>query len=168
MARDWPPRPQCQAAKSTRVAKAFPGILAGYIFGGNTTKTSIDMTAPVARSSSSQSIDMTAPVGQSRAIDGRWRIRFFMPTKYTLDTLPVPNDKAVEIVTVPQESIAVLRYSGSTGANAVHEAERRLMQIVATDPKLHPSGEPFTWFYDPPWTLPPLRRNEAAVVIQPG
>ena len=55
--------------------------LAGYIFGGNTTKTSIDMTAPVAQSkaSPSQSIDMTAPVGQARTVDGKWRIRFFMP-----------------------------------------------------------------------------------------
>jgi len=24
-------------------------------------------------------------------------------------------------------------------------------------------GEPFNWFYDPPWTLPFRRRNEVAV-----
>ena len=141
--------------------------LAGYIFGGNTSKAGIDMTAPVAQAPASQSIDMTAPVGQSRAIDGRWRIRFFMPAKYTLETLPTPNDKAVEIVTVPQETIAVLQYSGGIGADAVHEAEQRLMRTVAAA-GLRAAGEPFTWFYDPPWTLPPLRRNEAAVVIQPG
>ncbi len=142
-------------------------VLAGYIFGANTTATAIAMTAPVSQAKSSQAIEMTAPVGQSRTLEGKWRIRFFMPAKYTLDTLPVPNDKAVEIVTVPPESIAVLQYSGSIGANAVHDAERRLMRGVA-DADLHPVGEPFTWFYDPPWTLPPLRRNEAAVVIQPG
>jgi DNA gyrase inhibitor GyrI len=90
-----------------------------------------------------------------------------MPTKYTLETLPQPKDKAVNIVTIPPETIAVLRYSGSIGANAVHEAEASLMKIVS-DAGLHPTGEPFTWFYDPPWTLPPLRRNEAAVLIQPG
>ena len=39
---------------------------------------------------------------------------------------------------------------------------------TVSDAELHPAGEPFTWFYDPPWTLPPLRRNEAAVLIQPG
>ena len=142
-------------------------VLAGYIFGANTTATAIAMTAPVSQAKSSQAIEMTAPVGQSRTLEGKWRIRFFMPAKYTLDTLPVPNDKAVEIVTVPPESIAVLQYSGSIGANAVHDAERRLMRGVA-DADLHPVGEPFTWFYDPPWTLPLLRRNEAAVVIQPG
>lgn len=144
-------------------------ILAGYIFGGNTAHASIAMTAPVAqaKAATGQTIDMTAPVGQSRTIDGRWRIRFFMPAPYTRETLPQPNDKAVEIVTVPPESLVVLRYSGSIGAAAVHDAERRLMQIAAAA-QLNTSGEPFTWFYDPPWTLPPLRRNEAAVLIQPG
>ena len=144
-------------------------ILARYIFGGNTTRTSIDMTAPVAQSKagSGQSIDMTAPVGQTRTIDGKWRIRFFMPAQYTLETLPRPNDKAVDIVTAEPETIAVLRYSGGIGTTAVHGAERRLMQVVE-GAGLHTSGEPFTWFYDPPWTLPPLRRNEAAVQVQPG
>ena len=142
-------------------------ILAAYIFGANTTTTAIAMTAPVSQARSGQTIDMTAPVSQSRTVEGKWRIQFFMPAKYTFDTLPTPNDKAVEIVTVPPESIAVLQYSGSIGERAVHEAERRLMQGVA-DAELHPAGEPFTWFYDPPWTFPPLRRNEAAVAIQPG
>ena len=150
-------------AESTARSKGFQR-LAGYIFGGNTTKTSIAMTAPVAQS---KSIDMTAPVAQSRTSDGQWRIRFFMPANYTRETLPRPNDQAVEIVTVPPETIAVLRYSGSIGAQAVHESETRLMRAVAAA-GLHSVGEPFTWFYDPPWTLPPLRRNEAAVLLQPG
>jgi hypothetical protein len=28
-----------------------------------------------------------------------------------------------------------------------------------------PTGEVIDWFYDPPWTIPPLRRNEAAVPV---
>ena len=144
-------------------------ILAGYIFGGNTSKTSIDMTAPVAqaKAGSSESIDMTSPVAQSRAPDGDWRIRFFMPAKFTIDTLPRPNNAAVEIVTVPAETIAVLRFSGSISSDAVRAEENRLMTVV-TGNGLHASGAPFSWFYDPPWTLPPLRRNEAAVRIEPG
>lgn len=144
-------------------------ILAGYIFGGNVSKTSIDMTAPVAQSKTErgQPIDMTAPVAQSRAADGQWRIRFFMPAQYTLETLPRPTNPAVAIVTVPAETIAVLRYSGSVSADAVHAEEQRLMAAIA-DSGLVPTGTPFSWFYDPPWTLPPLRRNEAAVLVQPG
>ena len=144
-------------------------ILAGYIFGGNGSRTSIDMTAPVAQATAAkgQSIDMTAPVAQARAGEGQWRIRFFMPTKYTLDTLPRPNNAAVEIVTVPPETIAVLRYTGSISADSVASEEQRLLKTVAAK-GLTTSGLPFSWFYDPPWTLPPLRRNEAAVVLQAG
>lgn len=138
--------------------------LAGYIFGGNTSKTSIDMTAPVAQS---RSIDMTAPVAQSRTANGEWRIRFFMPAKFTRETLPTPNNKAVDIVTVPSETIAVLRYSGSIAPDVVHQQEQRLLKAV-NRAGLTSSGAPFSWFYDPPWTLPPLRRNEAAVLITPG
>lgn len=149
--------------ETTARSKGFQR-LAGYIFGGNTTKASIDMTAPVAQS---KSIDMTAPVAQSRTSEDQWRIRFFMPAKYTSDTLPRPTDQAVEIVIVPSETIAVLRYSGSTGPDAVHASEARLLRTVAAA-GLQASGSPFTWFYDPPWTLPPLRRNEAAVLLQPN
>ena len=141
-------------------------VLAGYIFGGNSTNTSIDMTAPVAQASSNgQSIDMTAPVSQSRTGDDQWRIRFFMPDTFTLETLPRPNDAAVKLVTVPAETVAVLRYSGSISEAAVHAKESRLMQIV-TGAGLQTSGAAFSWFYDPPWTLPPLRRNEAAVLVK--
>jgi len=27
------------------------------------------------------------------------------------------------------------------------------------------AGEPLTWFYDPPWTLPFRRRNEVVVPV---
>jgi hypothetical protein len=33
------------------------------------------------------------------------------------------------------------------------------------DTKWRPSGEPYTLFYDAPFTLPFLRRNEAAVAV---
>ena len=165
--RHYGPRLAAETAVSgTESAARSKGFqrLAGYIFGGNTSKASIDMTAPVAQS---KSIDMTAPVSQTRNGNDQFRIRFFMPANYTLETLPRPNDQAIEIVTVPSETIAVLRYSGSTGAEAVHASEATLMRAV-TAAGLHPSGAPFTWFYDPPWTLPPLRRTEAAVILQPN
>lgn len=31
-----------------------------------------------------------------------------------------------------------------------------------------PSGAPVAYFYDPPWTLPFLRRNEVAVPVAPA
>ncbi len=125
--------------------------LAGYIFGANSPKTNIEMTAPVV---------------QTRTEAGGWRIRFFMPTEYSLQNLPAPNDRAVDLVTVPPERVAVLRYSGLTTAAAVQEEQTRLLRTLE-DAGIASEGLPFSWFYDPPWTIPPLRRNEAVVRLGP-
>ncbi|EUA90482.1 SOUL heme-binding family protein [Mycobacterium ulcerans str. Harvey] len=88
----------------------------------------------------------------------------FMPAKWTLDTLPVPNDNAVALVAVPAETYAVLRFSGDRGAGAVAARTTELLGLLdGTD--LQPVGSPVAWFYDPPWTIPCLRRNEIAVPV---
>ena len=139
--------------------------LAGYIFGDNTARSSIAMTAPVAQEAGSKTIAMTAPVVQDRTADGQWRIRFFMPAQYTMETLPRPNNPAVHIVAVPAQTYGVYRYSGSTDAASTAAARRELLQLLEGS-GWAPVGEPVSWFYDPPWTLPFLRRNEAAVPVE--
>nr|WP_321984332.1 heme-binding protein [uncultured Lichenicoccus sp.] len=123
--------------------------LAGYIFGGNRNRRGIAMTAPVA---------------QLGAQAGQWRVRFFMPAGDTLATLPVPDNAAVTLVTVPAETVAVLRYAGTPSAASVADAGSRLLACLAGS-GLRPDGKPSGWFYDPPWTIPALRRNEAVVRI---
>jgi hypothetical protein len=136
--------------------------LADYIFGNNRARAKIAMTAPVAQAS--ETIAMTAPVGQRKDGAGRWIIRFYAPSSYTLATMPEPTNKLVSIVTAPAETIAVLRFSGFALAESVAEHQTELLKdLQATGWK--PVGEPFTWFYDPPWTLPFLRRNEVAVQV---
>lgn len=137
--------------------------LARYIFGGNAGAQSIAMTAPVAQQASQ--IAMTAPVAQAPAAGGGYRIRFFLPA--SLRTPPAPLDASVEIVTVPGETVAVLRYTGSTGPDAVADARARLLAALPPS-RWRAAGEPYSWFYDPPWTLAPLRRNEAVVPVQPA
>ncbi|HRJ64255.1 SOUL family heme-binding protein [Brevundimonas sp. UBA2416] len=140
--------------------------LAGYIFGGNTARTSIAMTAPVAQAGEgpSQSIAMTAPVAQGAVGQDRWTIQFFMPSEYTMASLPVPRDPAVVLAVVPAETYAVLRFSGLGSARAVAEKEAEL-DAALTGSGWTSAGDPVVWFYDPPWTLPPLRRNEVAVRV---
>jgi hypothetical protein len=138
--------------------------IARFIFGANHNDTKIAMTAPVA-TAPSQTIAMTAPVAQTQTPDG-WRVRFFMPAKYTLETLPKPDDSRVKIVTVPAETYAVYRYSGLISLQSTSHAHAELKRLLAGT-GYTPHGEILNWFYDPPWTLPPLRRNEAAVLVTP-
>ncbi|MGY4712235.1 SOUL family heme-binding protein [Mycolicibacterium sp. CBM1] len=137
--------------------------LARYIFGGNSAKDKIAMTAPVAQKQS-EKIAMTAPVATQRAAGGEWVIRFFMPSKYTLDTLPSPDDSQVRLVTVPPETVAVLRFNGTIGPDAVAARTRQLLETLDRH-GIGAVGEPLAWFYDPPWTLPFLRRNEVLVGV---
>lgn len=142
--------------------------LAGYIFGGNQGKSKIAMTAPVSQerggTTSGERIAMTAPVSQEAGHDGSWVIRFFMPAQWTLDTLPEPNDKSVQLVTVPAETFAVLRFTGGYGTGVIGSRTDELLRSLH-DTEFEPSGDPEAWFYDPPWTLPFRRRNEVAVPV---
>jgi SOUL heme-binding protein len=138
--------------------------LAGYIFGGNNRGAKIAMTAPVSQQPGEQ-IAMTAPVAQ-QPVAGGSVIQFFMPTEYTIDMLPTPDDNTVVLVTVPAETIAALRFTGDRGADAVASHTLRLLDVLA-DNGFKPAGEPVAWFYDPPWTIPFRRRNEVAVAVTP-
>lgn len=136
--------------------------LAGYIFGNNRSRAKIAMTAPVVQAR--QAIPMTAPVAQARDAAGRWTIQFFMPAKHAMETLPQPLDPAVRLAAVPGETAAVLRFSGSTAPDAVEAKKRQLLRTLQGS-AWQPAGAVVAWFYDPPWTLPPFRRNEVAVPV---
>ena len=151
-----------EAARSAGFRK-----VAAYIFGENRTRADIAMTAPVVQSTArSTDIAMTAPVVAQAAGEGKWAIRFFMPAQFTMATLPEPLDASVMLVSVPAETMAVTRFSGSRSAAAMADGRARLRQALVGGAWTM-AGEPVDWFYDPPWTLPFLRRNEVAVPVTP-
>ncbi len=139
-------------------------ILAGYIFGGNVRRASIAMTAPVVQQAS-EKIAMTSPVTQAPSENpGKWKIAFMMPRKYTVETLPVPNDKRIRFrVTQPERRVAI-RFSGfSTVKNL--ETHRSMLEEFVTKRGLQTRSAPMLAFYDDPFTLPFNRRNEWWVPI---
>ena len=140
-------------------------LLAGYIFGGNTRRQSIAMTAPVLQQpSAGESIPMTAPVTQSGQA-GAWTIRFIMPRSYTLDTLPQPNDPHVRLTPLPPARLAVVQFSGLAHEGDIAKKTAELKTFVATH-RLIETGEPTLARYDPPWTLWFLRRNEIQIPVR--
>lgn len=140
-------------------------IVAGYIFGGNTKKESIAMTSPVIeKAPSSQSIAMTAPVmatfeGESHTI------AFGMPQSYTLETLPTPTDPRVQIVTIPEKKMAVIRFGWFYSDTFVQSKKQQLLQALKDDGVVV-LGEPQYAGYNAPWTPPWMTHNEVLVEIK--
>jgi len=140
-------------------------LLAGYIFGGNTRSQSIAMTAPVIQAPpAGEKIAMTAPVTQTGNADA-WVIRFIMPSSYTLDTLPTPNDPKVQLKTLPPSRLAVVRFSGLAHEADIAQKTAELIDFIAAN-HLRAAGPPSLARYNPPWTLWFLRRNEVMIPLQ--
>ena len=143
------------------------GRLFGYISGKNAAFTEIAMTAPVmaldeSRASGEQ-ISMTAPVIGEETPRG-WRFAFVLPADYTLDGAPRPSNPEVRLNRIPARKVAVLRYSGSWNETAYAENFELLRQWMRQN-RLQADSLPRVAAYDPPWTLPFLRRNEVMIDI---
>lgn len=140
-------------------------LIAAYIFGANKPNAKIAMTAPV-QQQSTQKIAMTAPVTQQT--DGnKWMVRFIMPTGWTMETLPTPNDKRVTLQPVPEKRMVAIRFSGTPNDSVIASKTDELRRY-ALEHKLTTVGEPLLAFYNPPWTLPFLRRNEIMLELADG
>lgn len=147
--------------RATAVNEGFR-LLAAYIFGANRPNSTIAMTAPV-QQTSSQSIAMTAPVTQQPS-GGSWTVRFTMPQEWTRQTLPEPTDVRVKLATMPATSILALRFSGIASDEAI-KAQTEQLRSFALRHHLRIVEVPVLAFYDPPWTLPFMRRNEVMFEI---
>jgi hypothetical protein len=137
-------------------------LLADYIFGNNTVQQVISMTAPV-QQKENQKIAMTAPV-QQQSTGKSWRISFVMPSKYSMDSLPVPNNNRVRLKEILTKKFVVIEFSGTNSNENVIEHENQLMNYIEAN-QIKINGSPKYAFYNPPWSLPFLRRNEVMIEI---
>jgi hypothetical protein len=144
-------------------------ILAGYIFGDNRSATKMSMTAPVESRSagSSEKMAMTAPVTAVASDESRTTFAFVMERKYTMQTLPAPNDRRVRIREMPERIMAVRRYSGrwTEGRYIQHLESLRAALLQAG---IESVGEPILARYNSPFSLPMLRRNEVMLEVASG
>ena len=138
-------------------------LIAGYIFGANKTSEKVAMTSPVEISAPGTKIAMTAPVEVNKSGSGLV-MRFFMPSKYSIEQLPEPTDTRVKLTLMPPTTIAVLRFSGSTGDSAVSIRTAELVSALQSS-KRKTAGPATAFFYNPPWTLPFLRTNEVVIPV---
>jgi DNA gyrase inhibitor GyrI len=138
--------------------------LAGYIFGNNKKQQKIAMTAPVIQEQEAETLDMTAPVIQQKS-GAVWLMAFVLPSGYSLSSAPVPLDPSVLIKEIPEKEVAVIRYSGSLSEQGIEEKSEELTQWLTQQGQKTISASRSA-AYDPPWTLPFLRRNEVHIDIE--
>jgi hypothetical protein len=139
--------------------------LANYIFAKNRAGDSVSMTAPVLQER--QTIAMTAPVTQTPNAGGpdqagtnaSWTIRFIMPSKYSLETLPKAAGDDVKLLSLPPQRRAAIRFSGVATDATIATNERALREWLVSR-KIVILGAPTYAYYNDPFTPGPLRRNE--------
>lgn len=163
--RDYPPmilaEVEVSGERKQAIREGFK-ILADYIFGNNTSNKKMEMTAPVTNELS-EKMAMTAPVLQEQHMD-KWKVRFIMPKKYSFETLPKPNSKDVILIPLPARRFAVIRFSGLAD-NEIIKLHTDELEAYIVAKKLNPIGRTVLAFYNPPWTIPFLRRNEVMIEV---
>jgi hypothetical protein len=147
--------PSVPIATMSSSAKSFKALgsegfrkLAGYIFGANQDNKSIAMTSPV-----SMSIEDTAS-----------SMSFVMPSGYTLDNLPKPNDDAVKLSMSNEEYVAVISFGGFASDEDIQSYTEALKEILIKN-NISYLGSFKYLGYNPPYQLVD-RRNEIVVRIQ--
>ncbi len=167
-------------------------VIADYIFGNNTTKSSIAMTAPVLETTptagdkpdistntdtaikNSQKIAMTVPVintidgtSNDSAVDNKVRrtVSFVLPSSYTLETLPKPNNTAVMLREVSGRKVAARRFTWYATESRIASQKKILMEKLSAD-GIEIVNVLQVAQYNPPISFPLTRRNEILVQIK--
>lgn len=142
-------------------------LIADFIFGNNIAisgkSEKISMTVPVMIEPHAEKISMTAPVGVEETSVG-WKVNFVMPSQYTLETLPKPNNSLVRIKSIPAKKFAVIHFSGLVDEEKMAKKVIDLEQWISGK-QLKRLGNAELARYNPPWTLPFLRRNEVLIEV---
>ncbi|MBC8130480.1 MAG: heme-binding protein [Rhizobiaceae bacterium] len=128
--------------------------LAAYIFGQGRSGKKISMTAPVLQ-------QLSENEGRTKG----WAIRFVMPKKFTLATLPAPTTDDVNLREMPAKRVVSIRFNGNFSASLASKKLMSLYNYVA-DENLKQKGDPEYAFYNAPWTPGFLKRNEILIEIE--
>ncbi len=121
--------------------------LFSYISGANETQEKISMTVPVIQEQNAQKRTMA----------------FVVPKKYQAG-VPSPMDASVGIQQMTWTHVAVLRFSGFASERKIQSKEASLHEWIQKNGWVE-SGMRVTAFYDPPFQVPFLRRNEVMIGI---
>jgi effector-binding domain-containing protein len=106
---------------------------------------------------------MTSPV-EMYGKDGTYVMTFMMPSEYTMETLPLPNDERVKLREIPARRVAAIEFSGGWSQESARERTEEL-KVWMSQQGLTAAGEPIFARYDPPFVPWFLRHNEILVPV---
>ena len=106
----------------------------------------------------SEKIKMTTPVTQSEE-SSEMVMQFYLPSKFTKKTAPVPTDPRVELINIEEGHYAVIKYSGRLTNKNLNKHKKILKENLIED-KIEIIGPVIKATYNGPFTLPMFRRNE--------
>ena len=146
--------PSSTMAKVTSNIKSYKdlghsgfGVLAKYIFGGNSEKKQIAMTSPV----------------HMEISDSVSSMAFVMPSKFNKDNLPSPDNTNVVIETIEAEYVAVITFGGFANETSINENKELLAKALKKKGVAYHGNFRFLG-YNPPYQLFG-RRNEVIVAV---
>jgi len=118
--------------------------IASYIFGGNSSNSQIAMTSPV-----------------QMKINDHSSMSFYMPSEMSLEDLPLPNRKDVNIKTEPTKIVAAIEFSGWASDSILVEKFRELKNKLIEE-KIEFENYYSYLGYNPPYQLI-NRKNEVII-----
>ena len=114
--------------------------------------------------SSSKKIETTTPVTQTKKNNVSF-MQFYLPSKFNKKTAPIPSNADVKIILMKEEYFAVIKYSGRSSDENFTKYSKILYEKLLED-KVLINSLAIKATYNPPWTLPPFRRNEVMFNIK--
>ena len=118
-----------------------------------------------ARSRNGEKIKMTVPVMQTKNKNEKnWYVFFSMPSKYSLNSLPKPDNETIEFDEIPARYVAVIKFNGIASETLLKRKNARLLEWIK-QMNYQPSGESFYSFYNDPLTPGIFRKNEVGITI---
>ena len=111
-------------------------------------------------------IPMTAPVLNRISVEDS-SMAFVMPEDFSEENIPKPIQEALKIIEMPSGYYAVLSFKGFNNQSKIEKKIKALQELLEKE-NLEKQSDFYLARFDPPFTLPPLRRNEILVKVQYG
>ena len=137
-------------------------VLFKYISGANLADTKIEMTAPVFMDSSE--LTSSTRILTTKA-QNAWKMAFVLPDEYRFKDVPEPEDSRVKIKRVRSSKVATIRFSGSWDLEKLQRKTEDLQNWISKI-GYESVSEPRAAGFDPPWTIPFLKRNEIHIDVR--